>query len=89
MRSDKKPALPKFILLSVPFLLLPVLIILFRNLGTIPFLSCFAGVSLSGGEALKTVYHFFSIFAFLCCLPISSALRKLVPDDRRRSVRAA
>ena len=38
MRSDKKPALPKFILLSVPFLLLPVLIILFRNLGTIPFL---------------------------------------------------
>lgn len=89
MISDKKPALPKFILLSVPFLLLPVLIILFRNLGTIPFLSCFAGVSLSGGEALKTVYHIFSIFAFLCCLPISSALRKLVPDDRRRAVRAA
>ena len=89
MKSDKKPVLPKFILLSVPFLLLPVLSALFRNLGTIPFASRFAGVSLSGGEALKTVYHIFSILAFLCCLRISSALKKLVPDDRRRAVRVA
>ena len=64
MKSDKKPVLPKFILLSVPFLLLPVLSALFRNLGTIPFASRFAGVSLSGGEALKTFLPFYAASRF-------------------------